>query len=484
MISYLNGKQWEPIDNLILVEGHSYKIRIKKGLTICAKGLQVVSYNGRTDIFTLNVPFSTGICSIDLLDKRKIVYHYESYIYPDDRKIVSSDYLRMLSDILSNRNLSISLNIQNQENKFKVSSRSENVVGAEVQFILIERCFEEIISSLKLICTNPLITRERHYKKYPSYRGDRFDSHAAIWVSQNSSSCFIHSKNLPSFFKTRIHKKDVNILENQIIVKIVRDLASICTFVYRKRNLLRAKQMEQNLLILLNNSPLRDISYQHVIFQKTHKIRTNKNYLFLYNFYDIISKLIFQLDENKINLLSIPISKTYKLYEIWSFLKILDILKAKNKISKQITLKIEYNNKDQCIDIVHGLRSKVSISPSYEMYYQLTFKKNGSNFYTYTTDFIPDICIICNDKLIIFDSKYRISENIGGALSELHKYRDGIVKCNSNERAVLGAYILVPTYSDRPEVHDESYHKLWNMGCIHLSPSNTGEFEKFLETLL
>jgi hypothetical protein len=57
---------------------------------------------------------------------------------------------------------------------------------------------------------------------------------------------------------------------------------------------------------------------------------------------------------------------------------------------------------------------------------------------------IPDIV----KGIIVFDPKYRVPGNLGTALGEMHKYRDGILCRETGERAVKEVYILTPTKSE------------------------------------
>ncbi|MCM3638605.1 restriction endonuclease-like protein [Sporosarcina luteola] len=482
MILYMNNNSWESIENLIFIEGKSYKLKVRNNYAIIAHGLNIIHSQGNSNIFTLNIPFHTGRCSIDLLDKGKVIYHFESYIYPDDRKMILNDYLIMISDLLKTDYLAISLSNKHFEDRFIISSNGIKT-RIELQYLLVERFFSDILDAVKAICTNPIKEREKKRKRYPGYKQDKFDSNAVVWVSENSHLCFNESGKYPSYFKSKVHKNAFDVLENQIVVSIIRRLLQVCGFMASKRGILRAKKIESDISYLLKKSPFQNVDKRQPKFQKTHRIKTNRHYLFLYNLNELLIKATFDLDPNKQNLIQLPLAKTYKIYEIWSFVKIIDLLNANKKIISTINLKTGYNQKEECIDLIHGQKSRILLDNSYELYYQLTLKKNGSIFYTYTSELIPDICFIKNDKMIILDSKYRIGANIDNALAELHKYRDGIIH-KTNIRAVQEAYILAPSFSSRQEVHDEAYFKKWKMGCIYLSPTNTSALEKFLNKFI
>ncbi|MEH7096504.1 hypothetical protein [Neobacillus vireti] len=54
-----------------------------------------------------------------------------------------------------------------------------------------------------------------------------------------------------------------------------------------------------------------------------------------------------------------------------------------------------------------------------------------------TQRMIPDIVQEGENGLIVFDPKYRVPDNLGPALGEMHKYRDGILKRNNGERELF-----------------------------------------------
>jgi hypothetical protein len=262
--------------------------------------------------------------------------------------------------------------------------------------------------------------------------------------------------------------------------KIIKEMLNICNYVYRKNNYLKAKKMEKRILSYFNKSPLRWLQNEHFTLQKTNKIKMNKSYSKIFDFYQLMQSLSFLVNSKNFKFLSIPISKTYKLYEIWCYVKLVEILAHNKKLAGEVKLPTTYNKKEECIDLAQGNNSEVALKNGYKMFYQKRFTKGGNPFYTYTSDLIPDICLIKDNSIIVLDSKFRIGENLDLALAELHKYRDGIVETATSDRAVRSSFILTPTYSKREEVHQNSFQQKWQMGCICLNPSNYKDFEQFI----
>lgn len=77
--------------------------------------------------------------------------------------------------------------------------------------------------------------------------------------------------------------------------------------------------------------------------------------------------------------------------------------------------------------------------------------------------------------ILIFDPTYRVADNLGTALGEMHKYRDGIIHSKTGERAVQNVYIVTPTNSkaaQKIKYFDKAYHEKYGMGALQLIPGN------------
>lgn len=482
MIEYLSSdNSWEPIDRLLLTEGQSYKIRIGKQYKLHAYGVSLYLDNKNPNTYNLVTPFQTGTCKLSIISNGKEIYDIEIYIYPDNRKIIYDDYIKMLIDILKTKNLGISLDDQNvEQDMFNIKKDFDTFTQVEAKFTLLQSCFEMLIQFIQDACESPIKSKEKSYKKYAGYRTDKIDASAVHWISNNSLACYTQSPNFPSSFKTKITKNTYNTYENLVIQKILKEMLNICNYVYKKNNYLKAKKMEMKILNFFNKSPLKWLSTEQLILQKTSKIKMKRSYSVLFDFYQLIQNISYLVNRNNFSFLSIPISKTYKLYEIWCYIKIVEILADNDKLIEKVSLPTSYNKKEGCIDLAQGNNSVVKLNNGYKMYYQKRFTKGGNPLHTYTSDLIPDICLIKDNSLIVLDAKFRIGENLDLALAELHKYRDGIINKTINDRAVKGSYLLTPTYSKRLEVHHDAFQSKWNMGCIHFNPSNFTDVAKFI----
>ena len=188
--------------------------------------------------------------------------------------------------------------------------------------------------------------------------------------------------------------------------------------------------------------------------------------------------------------LDLPLSRTFDLYELWAFLRLLRAaiqlygLKIVPKelfksTEKKGSIKITPDN--VIVDLQNG--------------FGLAFKRQFKEYWlqsdrigSYSRVMEPDISLITSKselkpaKLIVFDAKYRIKSALNDAISSIHMYRDAIVEGSVNEPSaiVAGAYILSP---HKPFWNDDwektkmpgrlfhpKYRSQFKFGAANLSP--------------
>jgi hypothetical protein len=152
--------------------------------------------------------------------------------------------------------------------------------------------------------------------------------------------------------------------------------------------------------------------------------------------------------------LNIPLSRTFDLYEMWSFLRLLRAAAKKWSVDGEVLKSVFEPASDQYdISVKSGMiivplneRCAIAFQRSYREYW-LEDDKLGS----FTRTMIPDISFSISTEtagknLIVLDSKYRIRNNINDAISSIHMYRDALVRETEKgvESAVVGAYLVSP----------------------------------------
>lgn len=120
--------------------------------------------------------------------------------------------------------------------------------------------------------------------------------------------------------------------------------------------------------------------------------------------------------------------------------------------------------------------SRIKLVGGGTLAYQRWFTRATQDFVTYTHGMKPDIVLEVEDKLYIFDPKYRLDHNLPMALGEMHKYRDGIVRKTDGSRVVEEVYIITPAPGkENSHLFGDEYRQRYRMGAYCLKPREIGQ---------
>jgi hypothetical protein len=154
---------------------------------------------------------------------------------------------------------------------------------------------------------------------------------------------------------------------------------------------------------------------------------------------------------------SIPIDRTFALYESWCYIGFLHAAAqgfpaCREQVAK--LLKGTTTPSQLGVVLARGHTSGIDLGGGYSLTYQRSFgrKPDASGCWTPTVEAIPDISIskvgvdgICKG-LVVFDPKYRSGASLLDGLRDLHVYRDAI-RGPSNDRMVVNAIAIAPRSS-------------------------------------
>lgn len=185
--------------------------------------------------------------------------------------------------------------------------------------------------------------------------------------------------------------------------------------------------------------------------------------------------------------LSYPIAlkDTFFLYEMWCYMQIVKILRESNLIKDTSNL-FKTTRDGMFLNLAENNQSSIRLLNGMTLYFQRSYQYNSKAFHTYTQRMIPDIVLEGKDFIIVFDPKYRVPGNIGTALGEMHKYRDGIIHRESGEKAVKEVCILTPTSDDQADsmrYFDVEFAEKYGMGALQMVPgSQNSELKQLVLT--
>ncbi|MDY0885435.1 DUF2357 domain-containing protein [Dongia soli] len=189
--------------------------------------------------------------------------------------------------------------------------------------------------------------------------------------------------------------------------------------------------------------------------------------------------------------LDLPLARTFELYELWCFLRLIHAAIAEFgsdsvNIGKLFSTDTSggVTVKATAITIGTGSGWKISFQRQYREFW-LEPEKRGS----YSRTMIPDIVMTREEsggdpgQLIVLDAKYRINENLNDALSSIHMYRDALVgemAGGETSGIVRAAYLLTPHvpllqtgYRETPlpgRLFHPLYRGAFRFGAVTLKP--------------
>jgi predicted component of viral defense system (DUF524 family) len=192
--------------------------------------------------------------------------------------------------------------------------------------------------------------------------------------------------------------------------------------------------------------------------------------------------------------LNMPLSRTFELYELWCFLRL--VRGAVEEFGDGI-----HTSDLFIVDAAGGLTVAAgAVTVSVAKGWRLCFQKLYREFWiesgrrgSFSRVMTPDVAVmheplVTGDpgKLIILDAKYRIEEGLSVALNSIHTYRDALVReveSGEIEGIVSAAYLLTPYlplidagYRDTPlpaRLFHPEYRSTFHFGAVTMRPGMT-----------
>lgn len=194
---------------------------------------------------------------------------------------------------------------------------------------------------------------------------------------------------------------------------------------------------------------------QDVGIQPTNIFTTVPHYR---KFFDLQRKLNLGIGKSLGDFLEMPISKTYQLYELWCFFRIISALKLSGNMVQKVGLRKANTDLGES-NILFEVQFDgflLSFQKRFDEYW-----KSDDGLGSFSRTMIPDISIKIDEsaasvtQVIVFDAKYRVDLALNDAISSAHMYQDAIVSesvvngsAGSVDRRVIGSYLLTPAVPD------------------------------------
>lgn len=187
--------------------------------------------------------------------------------------------------------------------------------------------------------------------------------------------------------------------------------------------------------------------------------------------------------------LSLPLSRTFDLYELWCFLRL-----VRAAVEEFGAEGLDLGNLFARDSAGRLTVAADAATVSFGNGWVLSFKRQYGEFWwegngrgSFSREMVPDISLHRRqadgtEQLVVLDAKYRIDDGLSGALSSIHTYRDALVSDTEGElrSIVSGAYLIAPhapllrsDYRDTPlpeRLFHSSYRKSFHFGAISMRP--------------
>ncbi|REK76102.1 DUF2357 domain-containing protein [Paenibacillus paeoniae] len=294
------------------------------------------------------------------------------------------------------------------------------------------------------------------------------DTQTLAWLERNSERSEVGT--IPAIVNSSVREDSYNTYENRLLKRRLVELRHLLKLYGEaspeEEHAIRAEAYADRVGYWLRDSFFKQvIPYQGAI-QISQVFRKHPVYRQCYQWFD----RLYKHGNERIGLLyNYPLKETFALYEIWCYMQLVKVFREKGLLKDSSGL-FQTKREGIFLHFAEHKESVVHLTNGMRLSYQRVFQNNSPRFYTFTQRMVLDIVIEVGDHLYILDPKYRVASNLGTALGEMHKYRDGILLRSNDERAVQNVFILTPAANDELRYFTADFHMRYKMGAITLSP--------------
>ncbi|WP_169918967.1 5-methylcytosine restriction system specificity protein McrC [Sphingobacterium mizutaii] len=292
---------------------------------------------------------------------------------------------------------------------------------------------------------------------------------------------------LPISIPNKEFVNDLDTTENRFLRFFLEEISAICIRVksYNIGSTIdqRAKKLQKTVNQYLLLPFFRNVGRLKYIPSGSSVLLKKVGYSAIYHHY-IHSKFSFKpiLESQERLRHTAGLKNIATLYEIWVFLKIAEFFFGDSTINEIISNSTLKN--DSSINSYTWKNKKLELS-----YNKSYSKKNGGS---YSVNLRPDISLLYEGKLYIFDAKYKFnSSNFRDSVSirspkheDIHKMHAYVDAINNTKFAIVvypGTEILFYT---KKIIQTNNEDNLEGVGAVPLSPGKCQNFDKFLGRII
>ncbi len=406
-----------------------------------------------------DVGFFAGAVDLEVLEHSNVVFEKRLILSPALNKLTYSDFEIMLTQILDESSDLFALG----SSKVSISDGDEYQTPI-TKLEYLRSKIDEITTVVQAIIDNPVCSLKRVINYYdvdrsPYPMAPEYYSEACAQFGVIVSKGRILPRKSPvstvvseyDLFEHKCIKQSLKSWSSwlrSIAHKISKNNGSDPSGKWHRRCLALSLRIQS----LLECDFFRDISSDESIWiEPTEVFISNPLYR---KFFDLQRRVNQGVGDVLGDYLDVSIAKTYQLYELWSYYRLIKAVKC---------LGYEVNEfkvvRKSGVGSSYETLIKVSFD-GFELHFQKSYReywKGDSGTGSFTRTMIPDISLVSTSAdnsdvgIIVFDAKYRVEKSLNEAIASIHMYRDAIVNCDADDdvvRTVSGAYLLSPSTYD------------------------------------
>ena len=205
--------------------------------------------------------------------------------------------------------------------------------------------------------------------------------------------------------------------------------------------------------------------------------------------------------------LGMPLARTYDLYELWCFLRLLRAVSERYGYENFDAGELFISEPNGTVTVSAGA-VEIAMGPDWRICFQKQYRefwREPDRQGSFSREMRPDVTLGMPSEgasrhLIVLDAKYRIDQGLNDALNSIHTYRDALVRkadTGSVEGIVTAAYLMTP-HLPGPDAgagyretampgrlfHPE-YRKRFRFGAVIMRPGMTvDDVGQVLETIV
>lgn len=431
---------------------------------------------GGKHIYRFTPGFYAGEVSIAVFASTKLLGVTDQTISPAHAKLTRQDYAQLLEELAAATLALFRMSGVTVPAPGAASAPSSTLVTLE----LVRANFDRWYRSVSRIADQPLRALGTVNERVDVLRARRIVDRsfaqafrrgevrpASIWEAKAAPGLVqaLRGQWVPEISQQR-RQEHASLFENRAIVGFCRWLltlfakahlalesdSDLSSSVWRSR----MSRWRAQVLALLQRDVFRDLSPEPHL-RSTSAFRMHPEYS---SAFDAMMRIRGGLGAGSHLIPAIPIDRTFQLYELWCYVRLLEAVGRKYPSSipdiRQLLLGLESPDKLGAV-LAQGEPSRIQLTSELTMTYQRRFTSvaDPEGCRTLLIEAVPDVVLSKRlsggeaSAIVILDPKYRSGPALMEGVRDLHVYRDSILNSGST-RLTAAAAVLAP----RPSLSD------------------------------